>query len=73
MKRDDTSEDQRCSLTGPKVPVLVMTDDQAQPVPDPGSPSLLMDIFTGRSQQFMPQRPSIPCTFTQDTLSGVTQ
>ena len=27
MKRNDTTEDQRCSLTGPKVPVRVMTDD----------------------------------------------
>ena len=71
MKRNDTREDQRCSLTGPIVPVLVMTDDQAQPVPDPGSPSLHMNIFTGRNQH--PLRPIIPCAFTPDTLSQVTQ
>ena len=71
MKRNDTTEDQRCSLTGHKVSVLVMTDDQAQPGPDPGSHSLHMDIFTRRNQQFMHLRPSLPCT--PDTLSGVTQ
>ena len=73
MKRSDATEDQRCSLTGPSVPVLVMTDDQAQPVPEPSSQSLYVDILTARTQQLMPLRPSLPCTFTPEILSGVTQ
>ena len=75
MNRNKTSEDQRCSITGSAVPVLVMTDDlaEAEPGPDPGSHSLHMDIISRRNQQFMPQRPSLPCTFTPDTLLGVAQ
>ena len=71
MKRNYTKDDQRYSIPGPAVPVLVMTDDQAQPVPDPGSHH--MDILTARNQQFQPLRPDLPCTLHPDTLLGVTQ
>ena len=60
MKKNYTKDEQRYSIPGPAVPFLVMTDDQAQPVPDPGSHH--MDILTTRNQQCQPLRPLLGVT-----------
>ena len=73
MKSNDTKDDQRYLTPGHQVPFLVMTDDQAQPVPDQGSPSHHMDILTARNQQFQSLGPGFPCTLPPDTPLGVTQ
>ena len=70
MKKNYTKDDQRYSVRGLAVPVLLMTDDQAQPIPDPGSHH--MDILTARNQPCQPLRPSFPYTLHPDTLLGVT-